>query len=82
MSIYYRKKITKLIIVTRPYSWFAPNVKAAMLVKRPIANEVFWEFDYFYAFLSLLVLRATTINRPNLLHAVIIREAILSLLGR
>ena len=32
-------------IVQAVNSWFAPNVKAAMLVNRTIANKVFWEFD-------------------------------------
>ena len=31
------------------YSWFAPDVTAAMLVYRTIAKKVFWEFDYYYA---------------------------------
>ena len=32
-------------IVQAVNSWLAPNVKAAMLVNRTIANKVFWEFD-------------------------------------
>ena len=27
------------------YSWFAPDVTAAMLVYRTMMTEVFWEFD-------------------------------------
>ena len=28
------------------YSWFAPDVMAAMMVYRTMAKEVFWEFDF------------------------------------
>ena len=27
------------------YSWFAPDITAAVLVYRTIAKKVFWEFD-------------------------------------